>query len=118
MNHVDPGHHLEQRTGDMLCRAAASTRHAQPAGIGLSMGDEVGNSHCLEPWCDLESECLAADARDRRDIADEIVVELVVERRIDGTLNRDQQERMPISGSLDDRLNGKIAATPRAGFRR
>src|SRR5215467_10107523 len=113
MNYVNAGHHLEQLSRYMWCGAVAGTCHAEPAGIGLGVGNEVGNGLCRKRWRHFKGECLATNACDRRDIADEIVVELVVECRIDCTLNGDQQQRMPISGSLDDRLDGEIAAAPR-----
>jgi hypothetical protein len=61
--------------------------------IGLGIGDELKNRLGRKRRSYLKRESLAADARDRRDVADEIVVELFVERRIDRALNRDQEQR-------------------------
>jgi len=43
VNHVDAGHHLEQftRYGDR--RSIAGRRHVELAGIGLGVGDEIGD---------------------------------------------------------------------------
>ena len=56
---------------------------------------------------------IADDARDRRDVADEIEIELVVERRVDRVRRADQEERVAIRGRTHDRLGGDIAAGAR-----
>jgi len=43
---------------------------------------------------DLHDQGHVNDARDRHDIADEIVIELVVERRVDSVRRRDEKERV------------------------
>src|SRR6516162_11891344 len=43
VNHVDPGHHLEQLAGNMGPGADASRCHADLARTGFSVGDEFGN---------------------------------------------------------------------------
>ena len=55
----------------------------------------------------------AADARDRRDVADEIEIELVVERRVDRVVASDQKERIAVRRRAHDRLGGDIAAGAR-----
>ena len=49
-------------------------------------------------------EGVADDARDRRDIADEIEVELPIKRRIDGVVRCGKEEGIAIWGSAHDRL--------------
>ena len=56
---------------------------------------------------------LADDARDRRDVADEIEIELFVQRRVDRVRRSDQEERVAIGGRTHDRLGGDIAAGTR-----
>ena len=56
---------------------------------------------------------IADDARDRRDVADEIEIELVVERRVDRVRSRDQEERVAVGGRTHDRLGADIAAGAR-----
>ena len=84
MNHVDAGHHLEQLVCHMGGRADAGRRHGDFARIGLGMGDELGNRLGRNRGMDLHDEWRTGDAGDRRDIADEIEIKLVVERRVDG----------------------------------
>ena len=88
VDHVDAGHHLEQLAGDMLRRAVAGRRHVDLAGIGFGIGDELGNRLGRNRWIDLHDDGHADDARDRRDVADEIEIELVVERRVDRVRRR------------------------------
>src|SRR5262245_15084479 len=53
------------------------------------------------------------NASDWRDIADEIVVELVVECRIDRVETTDQQKRVAVCGRAHDGLGADIAAATR-----
>ena len=55
----------------------------------------------------------ADDARDRRDVADEIEIELVVERRVDRVGERDQEQRVAVRRRAHDRLGADIAAGAR-----
>src|SRR5262245_30188751 len=51
--------------------------------------------------------------RDRRDVADEIEIELVVERRVDRVKSTDQEQRVAVGRGTHDRLSGDIAAGAR-----
>src|SRR5215468_1183361 len=51
--------------------------------------------------------------RDRRDVADEIEIELVVERRVDRVESTDQEQRVTVGRGTHDRLGGDIAAGSR-----
>ena len=55
----------------------------------------------------------AHDAGDRRDVADEIEIELVIERRVDRVRRTDQSSVWPSAGALHDRLGADIAAGAR-----
>ena len=56
---------------------------------------------------------LAADARDRRDVSDEIEIELVEERRGDRVRRSDQQKRIAVCGRPHDRLGSDAVAASR-----
>jgi hypothetical protein len=58
-------------------------------------------------------EGVAADSCDRRDVADEIEIEFVVERRIDGVRRGRQKQRVAVRWCLHDRLGADIAAATR-----
>src|SRR6516162_814336 len=49
------------------------------------------------------------------DVADEIEIELVVERRVDRTGYRAQQKRIAIRSRMDDRLGADVGAATRPG---
>src|SRR5439155_2495150 len=53
----------------------------------------------------------AHDASDRHDIADEIEIELLVERRVDCCCRLDQQERVSVRHRLHDRFGADISAS-------
>src|SRR5262249_33712566 len=48
-----------------------------------------------------------------RDVADEIEIELVVERRVDRVESTDQEQRVAVGRGTHDRLSGDIAAGAR-----
>src|SRR5262249_61586440 len=51
--------------------------------------------------------------RDRRDVADEIEIELVVERRVDRVESTGQEQRVAVGWGTHDRLGGDVAAGSR-----
>src|SRR5262245_38267499 len=72
------------------------------------MGDEFGNRLRRKRWVDLQGESLAANARDRRDVADEIEIELFIERSVDRIRTSDQKQRVAIRWRTHDGLGGNI----------
>ena len=59
----------------------------------------------------------AHDAGDRRDVADEIEIELVVERRVDRVARADQQQRVAVRRRAHDRLGARYCCRRPAGSR-
>src|SRR5262245_16328581 len=55
---------------------------------------------------------LAANWRDRRDVADEIEIELVIECRADRMPDCDEEEGITVRRRTHDRFGGNIAAGP------
>src|SRR6516225_11817923 len=92
----------------------AARRHADFARIGLGIGDELGDRRGWNRWIDHDLG-KADDACDRCDVADEIEIELVVERRVDRTGYRAQQKRIAIRSCTDDRLSADVGAATRPG---
>ncbi len=91
----------------------AGRRHVDLARIGLGVGDELGNGLGRNRWMYLHDVGRADDARDRRDVADEIEIELVVERRVDRIRRTDQQQRIAVRRRTHDRLGADIAGGAR-----
>ena len=109
----DSGHELEQFAGHVRRRADAGRRHVDLARIGLGIGDEFGDRLGRKRRIHHHHIGIAADAGDRRDVAEEIEVQLFVERCIDRVGDADQQEHVPVGRRFDDGLRGEIAAGAR-----
>src|SRR5215468_11312615 len=58
-------------------------------------------------------EACANDASDRRNVANEIEIELVVERRVSRVERTDREQRVAVGGGTHDRLGGDVAAGSR-----
>jgi hypothetical protein len=114
MDHVDAGHQLEQFAGYVAGGTDAGRRHVDLAGIGLRIGDEVGNGLGRNRWVHHHDAGLAANARDRRDVMDEIETEPVVERRVDHVRRAGQEKCVTVWWRAHDRFGADIAASTRA----
>src|SRR5262249_12664849 len=98
---------------DYMGRAAVAARtHADPARVGLAVGDELANGPGWNRWVHLHDMGHAYDARDWRNITDEIVVEFLEQRRVDRGGGPDHEERIAICGCAYDCLDTDIAAAP------
>ena len=96
MCEVHAGHELEQLSRDMLRAADAGRGHVELAGIGLGVGDELGDGLDRHRGVDLHDQRNALDLPDRRDVADKVEAELLVERDVDCVLRVDQQQRVAV----------------------
>src|SRR5262249_34128328 len=105
-----------QFAGDMDRCADAARSIADLAGIGLRIADELGNGLRRERWIYLHDKGVADNARDRCDVADEIVAELVVERGVDRVRRRDEKQRVTVRGRAR-RVRWRCWLLPRSGFR-
>src|SRR5438874_13712576 len=63
-------------------------------------------------WIHRDDERHADNARDRSDIANEIEIKIVVERRVNRGRRTDQKKRVAVRGGTCDRLRADIAAGP------
>src|SRR5262245_65697945 len=93
----------------MIRGAEAARSIANLARIGFRVGDEFRNRLGWNRWRHYHYQRLAANARDRRDIAEEIEIEFVVESRIDRVGWTDQKKRVAICGRANDCLGADIA---------
>ena len=110
---VDAGHELEQLGRDMGSGAVARRGEVELAGIGLGIGDELGNRFDRQRRIHLHDHGGAHDARDRSDIAEEIEIEVVVERHVDHVRRRDQEQRIAVGRRVGSGLGTDIAAGAR-----
>jgi hypothetical protein len=105
--------HFEQLAGYMSRESGAARRKIDLARIGLGIGNELWDRLCRKRWIYQHYKRPADDARDRRDVADEVEIELVVERRVDCVRRIDQKERVAVRPRTHDRLGGDIGASAR-----
>src|SRR5215510_8003219 len=110
MHQVDPGHHLEQLARHMGGSSDTARRHGDLARIGLGIGDELGNCFGWNRWMHRYDVRLPVNACDRRDVADEIETELVIERGVDRVPTADYEQRVAVRRCAHDRLGADIAA--------
>src|SRR5262249_24966048 len=76
---VDAGHHLEQFTGNMVSGTDAGRRHVDLAGIGLGVGNELGNRLDRHRWIRLHNKGLAMRACDRGASPDQMEFTLLLD---------------------------------------
>src|SRR5262245_60992992 len=95
----------------MVSGTDAGRRHVDLAGIGLGVGNELGNRSDRHPEEHLYGKRLASNARNRRDVADEIEIELVVEGGVDRVHESGHEERISVGGRVHDHLGADIAGS-------
>src|SRR5262252_1271301 len=110
MHQVDPGLHFEQFARHMGGSSDTARRHGDLARIGLGIGDELGNCFGRNRWMHRYDVRLPVNACDRRDVADEIETELVIECGVDGVPTADYEQRVAVRRCAHDRLGANIAA--------
>ena len=110
MEQVDAGHHLEQLAGNMGEVAGAVRGHVDLARIGLGISDELGDGLRRERRRHHHDERRRADIADRRDIADEVEVEIVVQQVAERVRRRDLEQRVAVRRRADHGLGRQIGA--------
>jgi hypothetical protein len=93
--------------------AGATRRHVDFSGIGFGICDEFRNRLGWNRWVHHHDERRAYDACDRRDVTDEIEIELVVERRVDRVPCANNEQRVAVGRGTHNRLGADIAAATR-----
>ena len=78
--------------------------------LTFPVGDELAERRGWKSGVDHEHHGETNHPRDRCDIADEIEIEFLVERRIDGVGRDDGQQRVAVGRGAHHRLGGNIAA--------
>ena len=89
--------------------AVAGRGHLDRARMGLRIGDELRNRRRRHRRVDHHDQGFAGDARDRRDVAQEVEAEIGIKRGADRVGRTDQQKRVTVGGGAHDRLGGQIA---------
>ena len=94
----------------------AGRGHVDLARIGLGIGNELRDGLGWHRWIDHHHGRNANDACDGLDILDEVELERVVKRPIDGVGLRDPNKRVAVRRRLHDCLGGDIGAGARPIF--
>jgi hypothetical protein len=84
--------------------------------IYLSVGDKLRNRLGGERWVHHHDIGYAANARDRYDVTQEIEIQFVVERRVDGIRRADHEQRVAVGGRAHHCFRRDIAAGSRLVF--
>src|SRR5262249_10540476 len=113
MQHVDAGHRLKQLALQMGGGSDTTRRHGELAGIGLGMGDELGDRPRWNREVRYHDVVDTGDASNGRDVAAEIETKLFVQRSTDRVSRSDEEERIAVRERAHDRLGGDIAARAR-----
>src|SRR5262249_7884875 len=114
VDQVDTGHHLEPFAEDMGHGPAAGRSHVDLARIGLGVGNELRERLGWNGWMDRHAVKGAANSRLRRYFADEIEIELLVERRVHRVRQADKQERIAVRRRPHDAFSADVAAGTRS----
>ena len=87
-------------------------REIDPAWIGPGVGNEFWDRFGRNTWIDFHHIGRAHDAGDGRNVADEIEIELVVNRCADRVIRPDQEERVAVRSCAHDRLGAILPPAP------
>src|SRR6516164_3729617 len=90
---VDACHHREQLSEDMGRTSNACRRIVDLARIGFGVGDELRDRLGWNRWIYHHDVGATANARDRRDVADEIKIEVRIECGVDRVTRHDRHEQ-------------------------
>ena len=84
-------------------------RKVDLAGVFLGIGEELGHRFGGKRWIYLHHERHANDDSYRRYIADGVILEVVIEARIDRVGDGHQEQRISVGGRIHDRFSGNVA---------
>src|SRR5215207_10340024 len=97
----------------MVRASIAAGREIDLARIGLGIGNELRNGLGRNGWVHHHDVGLVNHGRDRRYVSIEIVIEPLVERRVDSERRSYEEKRVPVRGCFCDRLSTNVAACAR-----
>src|SRR5262249_16057433 len=107
---IDASHHLEQLAEPVWGAAVAGRAHVDLGRMCLGIGDELRNGLGRERGIDHHEKGDNADTRNGRNIADEIEIEIVVNRRIDPVRRCYDEKGVSVRRWTDDDFSADIAA--------
>jgi hypothetical protein len=114
MDHFHPGHALEYLRREMV--RAADAGRAVPQGIGLGLGerDELLRILDRHRWMAHHDARHLCEVGDKREVPEQIEVELGIQRRIDCVGDRRHEQRVAIGRRFRRHFSRNIGAGTRA----
>ena len=113
VHQIDARHHLEQFAREMRPRAGTGRRHVELARVSLGIVDELRDRPSRNGRMHQHDLGLAHHRRDRRNVANEIEVELGEERGVDGVRQPDLEQRVAVRRRVDHLFGGGVPAPAR-----
>src|ERR1700730_4161499 len=111
---VDACHHLEQLSEDMGRTSNSCRRIVDFARIDLGLDDDLRDRLGWNRWIYHHDIGATANVRDRRDVADEIKIEVRIERGVDRVTRHDlHEECVAVRWGSHDDFGANIAAGSR-----
>jgi hypothetical protein len=109
-------HHLEQLAGHVAGATDALRRKTDLAGVGVGEREKLRDGLGGDLWIDQHKRKREDEARDRRDVTDEIEAETFVHRGIGRGRRRKHQQRVAVRRRSHDRFGADIGVCARAVF--
>ena len=113
---VDTGHHHEQLAENMGRAPDAGRRHVELARIGLGISDKLRNRLGRNRGVHHHGIRGVDDTRDRRDVTDEVEIEVVVKCRVDGIRRQHKEQRVAVRRRSYDDFGANITTGARPVF--
>jgi hypothetical protein len=110
MEQIDSGHRFEQLAVKMRRAADTGRRHQELARIGLGKGDQLRDRLHRSRRFDHHHAGAVHHPGDRRDVANDVEAQIVVEPGAEGIHRGDHEQRVAVRGSADHRFGREIAA--------
>src|SRR5262249_29435762 len=100
----------------MIWRSDAGASHADPAGVPLGISDELRDGLSRKRWIDHHYIGYANEVCHWRDVADEIVIELVKQRGVDRSRHVDGEQHVAVRDCTNHGFRADVASTTRPVF--
>src|SRR5262249_6500428 len=110
VNHFGCGHELEQLAANMWRGSNAVRGQVDLAGVRFEISRELRKRRGRKRWRQDDDERRFGDTCDWRDIADEIEIEVAIERHVYGIGGDRQQDRVAVGLGFRDIFGADIGA--------
>src|SRR5205823_5061023 len=102
---------MKLKSSPAMCGALPAPADAMLTLPALRVGNQFGNGLGWNRWMHKNNHRHANDACDGCDIADEVEIELLVERRVYGVWEGGQKQSMSVRRRVDDGFGADVTAS-------